>query len=71
MYKKLKDIPSEQYGIGLGLLGFFVMVIGAIASFTYFPNVGFYISAFGIFLGFFGALIHFIINWREIFSGHS
>ena len=71
MHEKLKNIPMEHRGIALGLIGFFVMLAGLIASFTYFPKYGFFVVASGIGLGFFGVLLHFVLNWKRIFKGYS
>ena len=71
MFEKLRSIPSEHYGMGIGMLGFFIMLVGGLASFTYFPIFGFYVAAFGISIGIIGGFLHFLINWKEIFRGDS
>ena len=69
MPKKLKLIAriTNETGLWLGGIGFLVGMAGAAIAFAAMPLTGYWIAVGGVLMGLFGILMHFVMNWREIF----
>lgn len=69
MAEKLKRVDriTPETGMWLGSIGFFVAIVGAGLAFIALPSIGYWIGLTGALMGLGGIVLHFVMNWREIF----
>lgn len=63
----LVDRITPETGMWLGAFGFFVAIVGAGLAFIALPSIGYWIGLAGALMGLGGIVLHFVMNWREIF----
>ena len=67
MREKLISKINQETGMWIGGIAFFIALIGGALAFTLLPVVGGWIATIGILFGLLGGVVHFVMNWREIF----
>jgi uncharacterized membrane protein len=68
MREKLISKISEETGLWIAGLAFFVAMLGGVLAFTVSLPIGYWIGVTGALLGLVGIAMHFVRNWREIFN---
>ncbi|MGH6638683.1 MAG: hypothetical protein ACREBY_08790 [Polaromonas sp.] len=64
---RLIDRITNETGVWLGAIGFFIALAGTVLAFVAMPSAGYWIGLVGALLGLAGIVLHFVMNWREIF----